>query len=68
MESDGPIKIVSVGQFRPEKDHALQIRAMFELRQIVDDAVWKRVRWELNSGYFFIGSPFFIFSDWVTFC
>ena len=44
MESDGPIKIVSVGQFRPEKDHALQIRAMFELRQIVDDAVWKRVR------------------------
>ena len=47
MESDGPIKIVSVGQFRPEKDHALQIRAMFELRQIVDDAVWKRVRFEI---------------------
>ena len=51
MELDGPIKIVSVGQFRPEKDHALQIRAMFELRQIVDDAVWKRVRYELNHGH-----------------
>ena len=43
MESDGPIKIVSVGQFRPEKDHALQIRAMFELRQIVDEPVFSKV-------------------------
>jgi len=50
MESDGPIKIVSVGQFRPEKDHALQIRAMFELRQIVDDAVWKRMKLVLIGG------------------
>ena len=39
----GLVKVVSVGQFRPEKDHALQIRAMFELRQIVDEPVWSKV-------------------------
>jgi hypothetical protein len=36
-------KIVSIGQFRPEKDHACQIRAMFELRQIIDEAEWEKV-------------------------
>jgi len=37
------IKIVSVGQFRPEKDHPLQLRAMYELRQLVSEDVWDKV-------------------------
>jgi alpha-1,2-mannosyltransferase len=37
------IKIVSVGQFRPEKDHPLQLRAMHELRQLVSEDVWDNV-------------------------
>ena len=36
-------KIISLGQFRPEKDHAMQIRSMFELRKILPDAEWERV-------------------------
>lgn len=37
------IKIVSVGQFRPEKDHPLQLRAMYELRQLVPEEVWDSI-------------------------
>ena len=37
------VRVLSIGQFRPEKDHALQIRAMFELRQIVDEPVFSKV-------------------------
>ncbi|XP_021926373.1 GDP-Man:Man(3)GlcNAc(2)-PP-Dol alpha-1,2-mannosyltransferase isoform X2 [Zootermopsis nevadensis] len=37
------IKIVSVGQFRPEKDHPLQLRAMYELRQLVPENVWDNI-------------------------
>ncbi|XP_023727628.1 GDP-Man:Man(3)GlcNAc(2)-PP-Dol alpha-1,2-mannosyltransferase isoform X2 [Cryptotermes secundus] len=37
------IKIVSVGQFRPEKDHPLQLRAMHELRQLVSEDVWDNI-------------------------
>jgi alpha-1,2-mannosyltransferase len=37
------IKIVSVGQFRPEKDHPLQLRAMYELRQLVPEDMWDKV-------------------------
>jgi len=44
------LKIVSLGQFRPEKDHALQIRAMFELRQIVEEPVWEKMRLVLIGG------------------
>ena len=36
--------IVSIGQFRPEKDHALQIRAMFELRELLTEDKWNQVR------------------------
>ena len=36
-------KIISLGQFRPEKDHAMQIRSMFELRKILDDEDWENV-------------------------
>ena len=44
------VRIVSVGQFRPEKDHALQIRTMFELRQILEESVWERVKLVLIGG------------------
>jgi alpha-1,2-mannosyltransferase len=37
------IKVVSVGQFRPEKDHPLQLRSMYELRQLVPEEVWDHV-------------------------
>ena len=36
---DGSVRILSLGQFRPEKDHVLQIKAMFELRQILSEEV-----------------------------
>ena len=36
-------KIISLGQFRPEKDHAMQIRSMFELRKLLDDEDWENV-------------------------
>jgi alpha-1,2-mannosyltransferase len=38
------VKIISSGQFRPEKDHALQIRAMFSLRQIITEEEWEKVK------------------------
>nr|XP_018917452.1 PREDICTED: GDP-Man:Man(3)GlcNAc(2)-PP-Dol alpha-1,2-mannosyltransferase [Bemisia tabaci] len=37
-------RIVSIGQFRPEKDHVLQIKTMFELRQILPTEVWSSVK------------------------
>ena len=43
-EDESSVKtIVSLGQFRPEKDHALQIRAMFELRDIITESEWNKV-------------------------
>lgn len=40
------INILSVGQFRPEKDHPLQLQAMYELRTLLvnDEALWNKVR------------------------
>lgn len=38
------IRIVSVAQFRPEKNHPLMLRAMYELRSIVDEDTWKKIR------------------------
>ncbi|XP_058463028.1 GDP-Man:Man(3)GlcNAc(2)-PP-Dol alpha-1,2-mannosyltransferase isoform X1 [Malaya genurostris] len=40
------IIILSVGQFRPEKDHPLQLQAMYELRTLLnkDEALWNRLR------------------------
>ncbi len=43
-------RIVSLGQFRPEKDHALQIRAMFELRQLIEESQWEHVKLVLIGG------------------
>lgn len=37
------IRIVSVGQFRPEKDHPLQLHALYELRQRVSDKLWEKI-------------------------
>lgn len=39
------IAILSVGQFRPEKDHPLQLQAMYELRSMLiqDEALWNKV-------------------------
>lgn len=44
--ADG-VNIVSVGQFRPEKDHAMQIRTMFELRRILAENEWAKVSADL---------------------
>lgn len=43
---DDEINILSVGQFRPEKDHPLQLQAMYELRTLLvhDEALWSRVK------------------------
>ncbi|XP_055613036.1 GDP-Man:Man(3)GlcNAc(2)-PP-Dol alpha-1,2-mannosyltransferase isoform X1 [Uranotaenia lowii] len=40
------IIILSVGQFRPEKDHPLQLQAMYELRTLLnkDEDLWNRLR------------------------
>lgn len=37
------IRIISVAQFRPEKNHPLMLRAMFELRSILKEDVWEKV-------------------------
>lgn len=37
------IKIVSIGQFRPEKNHPLQLRAMYQLRSLVPEYIWDKV-------------------------
>lgn len=42
-EKHGIIKIISVGQFRPEKDHPLQLRALYELRSVVSEELWEKV-------------------------
>jgi len=42
--------ILSLGQFRPEKDHPLQIKAMFELRQVVTEEEWENVKLVIIGG------------------
>lgn len=49
-KTGGPVKIISVAQFRPEKDHPLQLRAMYQLRQIISEELWD------NLKLIFIGS------------
>lgn len=49
----GPQQIISLGQFRPEKDHPLQIRALAKVRDAIfndstkseeeKDQVWEQV-------------------------
>lgn len=44
-ESD-PICILSVAQFRPEKDHPLMLQAMYELRNLLvkNELLWNKIR------------------------
>jgi alpha-1,2-mannosyltransferase len=42
--SAGVIKIVSIAQFRPEKDHVLQLKAFSELRNQIGEAEFREVR------------------------
>lgn len=37
------IKIISLAQFRPEKDHPLQLKAMYHLRQIINEQLWEKI-------------------------
>ena len=46
----GQVRILSLGQFRPEKDHVLQIKAMFELRQILPESDWERTNLVIIGG------------------
>lgn len=43
-EKDNNIRIVAVAQFRIEKNHPLMLRTMFELRSILKEEVWEKVR------------------------
>ena len=44
------VRVLSIGQFRPEKDHPLQIKAMFELRQIITEEEWSKVKLVIVGG------------------
>lgn len=37
------IRILSLAQFRPEKDHPLQLQALYELREIVPEEVFSNI-------------------------
>ncbi|CAK1588873.1 unnamed protein product [Parnassius mnemosyne] len=44
-ESD-PVRILSVAQFRPEKDHPLMLQAMYELRNLLvkNEMLWNKIK------------------------
>lgn len=43
-KEDEQIRIVSIAQFRPEKNHPLMLRTMYELRSIVKEEIWDKIR------------------------
>ncbi|XP_022222868.1 GDP-Man:Man(3)GlcNAc(2)-PP-Dol alpha-1,2-mannosyltransferase [Drosophila obscura] len=45
-EKNDEVIILSVGQFRPEKDHPLQLQAMYELRTLLaqEESLWNKIR------------------------
>lgn len=43
------IRIISVAQFRPEKNHPLMLRALYELRSIVSEETWNKVNISLGG-------------------
>ncbi|VEN53205.1 unnamed protein product [Callosobruchus maculatus] len=43
IERPEKIRIMSLAQFRPEKDHPLQLQAMYELREIVPEEVFSNI-------------------------
>ena len=44
--SDETIYLLSVGQYRPEKDHPMQLQAMYELRTLLvnNEDLWSRLK------------------------
>ncbi|XP_037025363.1 GDP-Man:Man(3)GlcNAc(2)-PP-Dol alpha-1,2-mannosyltransferase isoform X2 [Bradysia coprophila] len=46
VSADDSIVIMSISQFRPEKDHPLQLQAMYELRTLLldDEPMWNRLK------------------------
>ena len=50
IENQTTTKVISLGQFRPEKDHAMQIRAMSELRNMISDKAWENVKLVIIGG------------------
>jgi len=44
VKDPAELRIVSVAQFRPEKDHALQLRSIAKLGKILKYDQWKKVR------------------------
>jgi alpha-1,2-mannosyltransferase len=58
--TDDKIIILSVGQYRPEKDHPLQLQAMYELRTLLnaDEVLWNKVRHKKLSFSFFLNLCF----------
>ncbi|XP_018401714.1 PREDICTED: GDP-Man:Man(3)GlcNAc(2)-PP-Dol alpha-1,2-mannosyltransferase isoform X2 [Cyphomyrmex costatus] len=43
-QKDGYIRLIAIAQFRPEKNHPLMLRAMFELRSILKEEIWEKVK------------------------
>lgn len=43
LEKPKKIRIMSLAQFRPEKDHPLQLQAMYELREIISEEVFSEI-------------------------
>ncbi|KAJ6647614.1 GDP-Man:Man(3)GlcNAc(2)-PP-Dol alpha-1,2-mannosyltransferase [Pseudolycoriella hygida] len=46
VATDDTIIIMSISQFRPEKEHPLQLQAMYELRSLLldDEPMWNRLK------------------------
>ncbi|KAL0879797.1 hypothetical protein ABMA27_003508 [Loxostege sticticalis] len=46
VKDSDPIRILSVGQFRPEKDHPLMLQAMYELRNLLvkNEMLWNKIK------------------------
>lgn len=46
VKETDPIRILSVAQFRPEKDHPLMLQAMYELRNLLvkNEVLWDKIK------------------------
>ncbi|CAH0718881.1 unnamed protein product, partial [Brenthis ino] len=46
VKDSDPIQIISVAQFRPEKDHPLMLQAMYELRNLLknNEMLWNKIK------------------------
>ncbi|GBP42598.1 GDP-Man:Man(3)GlcNAc(2)-PP-Dol alpha-1,2-mannosyltransferase [Eumeta japonica] len=46
VKETDPIRILSVAQFRPEKDHPLMLQAMYELRNLLikNELLWNKIK------------------------